>query len=82
MGLPCVSTDCPCGGSRHLIQDGVSGLLTPVGDAEAFAEAMCKIADSEDFAQELGKNAKLTRQTHAAETIIKAYFDFFETVAK
>ena len=53
-----------------------------VGDAEAFAEAMCKIADSEDFAQELGKNAKLTRQTHAAETIIKAYFDFFKTVAK
>ena len=22
MGLPCISTDCPCGGSRMLIKDG------------------------------------------------------------
>ncbi|MBR2309189.1 MAG: glycosyltransferase family 4 protein [Oscillospiraceae bacterium] len=82
MGLPCVSTDCPCGGSRHLIQDGVNGLLVPVGDAPALAAAMKKIAESDAFAQSIGKQAQQTRKTHAAETIIEQYFTFIRKTAK
>ena len=46
MGLPCVSTDCPCGGSRELIQDGINGELVPVGDRKALADAMGRVADN------------------------------------
>lgn len=38
-GLPCISTDCPTGPSA-LISNGENGLLVPVGDAEAMAQAM------------------------------------------
>lgn len=28
IGIPCISTDCPCGGPRMVINDGENGLLT------------------------------------------------------
>ena len=35
LGLACIATDCPCGGPRELIRDGVNGFLVPVGSAES-----------------------------------------------
>jgi glycosyltransferase involved in cell wall biosynthesis len=32
LGLPCISTDCPCGGPRELIYKGYIGMLVPVDD--------------------------------------------------
>ena len=57
LGLPVVSTDCPCGGPSTLIEDGVNGLLVPVGDAYALADAFRKILSDPQYAQKLGDNA-------------------------
>lgn len=38
-GLPVVSTRCP-GGPAEILQDGYSGILTPVGDDQALAESL------------------------------------------
>ncbi len=57
LGLPCVSTDCPCGGPRYLIRDGINGLLVPVGDADKMAEAMRKILSDSNMAENIGKEA-------------------------
>lgn len=81
MGLPCISTDCPCGGSRHLISNNDNGLLVPVGDVEALSKAMALIADQPSFAWELGRNAEKTRETHSEENIITQYFSFIRNVA-
>ena len=37
LGLPAVATRCPFG-PDEIVVDGVTGLLVPVGDAEALAE--------------------------------------------
>lgn len=49
MGVPCVSTDCPSGGPRELIEDGVNGLLIPVGDSEALARCLEKLVTETDI---------------------------------
>ncbi len=58
LGIPVIATDCPCGGPAELIQDGVSGLLVPVGDAFALADAFRRILEDEDFERKLGEEAR------------------------
>lgn len=57
LGLPCISTDCPCGGPRMLIQPGENGLLFPVRNEEALLEAMHKMVSDPEAAAAMGKNA-------------------------
>lgn len=73
LGVPVISTDCPIGGSKMLIQDKDNGLLTPVGDAEALAKAMCYMAEDEDRAELMGKHAEAVRQEYASETICQKW---------
>ncbi len=80
MGLPCVSTDCPVGGSRLIIQDGISGILTPVGASKDFAEAMCKIAASKEYADMLSGNAVRVRREYATDVIVKRYLQYVESI--
>jgi glycosyltransferase involved in cell wall biosynthesis len=42
-GLPVVSTDCPAG-PAYLLEQGASGLLVPVDDPDAMAEAVIRVA--------------------------------------
>lgn len=57
LGIPVVSTDCPCGGPATLIEDGVNGLLVPVGDAFALSDAFRKILSDAEYAEKMGENA-------------------------
>lgn len=57
LGIPVIATDCPCGGPAELIQDGVNGLLVPVGDAFALADAFRRILEDAEFERRLGEEA-------------------------
>ena len=57
IGVPVICTDCPVGGARMVIDDGINGLLVPVNDINAMSEAMGKIADSSELAESLSKNS-------------------------
>lgn len=69
LGLPCVSTDCPCGGPHYLIKDGVNGLLVPVSDADKMAEAMRKILSDSNLAENMGKEAMKIAEELAPDKI-------------
>lgn len=76
MGLPCISTDCPIGGSTLCIQDGKNGLLVPVGDAVALKKAMERIAGDKHLAEELGKNAVLVRERFSEDVIAEKWYEY------
>ena len=40
VGVPAISTDCPCGGPRSIIQNSSQGELVPCGDAQRMANAL------------------------------------------
>lgn len=73
MGIPTISTDCPIGGSSMCIEDGVSGLLVPVGDAAKLAEAMKKLAEDDVYANSLGQKASEIRNKYDENTITECW---------
>ena len=81
LGLPVVSTDCPCGGPAMLIKQGENGLLVPVGDSDALADAFRKILSDQKFAFKLGKNAyEITKKLHP-DTVNREWESFLTSVA-
>lgn len=65
MGMPCISTDCPCGGPRDLIEDGVNGYLVPVDDVDEMADRLEKLLLDSDLRKQLGAEAlKIVDKLH------------------
>lgn len=63
LGIPCISTDCPCGGPRMLMEGKENGILVPVGNSEKMAEAMRTILRDDELWQKYSKNAyKITKE--------------------
>lgn len=69
LGIPVIATDCPIGGSRMYIQDGVNGLLVPVGDVKALAAAMDKLAGDSTLGRRLGREAAKLKEALAVGEI-------------
>lgn len=75
IGLPTICTDCPAGGARAVIKDHENGILTPVGDAEALANAMAEVAEDPELAQKLSKNGSRIRETQNVDKIINQWME-------
>jgi len=58
LGIPCIATDCPCGGPAFLIQPEENGLLVPVGDEAALVQAMRSILSDGEAAARMGRKAQ------------------------
>lgn len=78
LGLPVISTDCPIGGSRMLISDKENGLLTPVGDPQAFADAMCYVAADAERAEKMGMQAEYVKQMYSEDNICRRWISEIE----
>jgi len=73
IGLPTVSTDHPAGGARSLIENGKNGLLTPVGNKEAMAEAIVSLLRDPVYAQKMSAQSRKIRQQLASDVIAKQW---------
>ena len=82
MGIPCISTDCPCGGPKMLIADGKSGILVPVGDANKLADALQRVLNDKEFAEQLGSEAKRKAEEFRPEYIFEQWKNYIYHVSK
>ncbi len=65
MGLPVISTDCPCGGPAELVRDGENGLLVAPGDIAGLERALERILSDGEEAERMGrKAAELAKAYH------------------
>jgi glycosyltransferase involved in cell wall biosynthesis len=76
LGIPVISTDCPCGGPAQLIEDGVNGLLVPVGDAYALADAFRRILEDVELETRLQENSYKITQKLAPDKVCKQWRDY------
>lgn len=62
LGIPVISTDCPIGGSGMHIENGINGLLVPVGEIQPMADAMSRIADDREFSARISREGCKLRE--------------------
>ena len=81
-GLACISTDCPCGGPRFLIQNEENGLLVPVGDQPALERALRRVLADTALRNKISQNAVQIQQTLPPEVIYRRWTDFLAHMAR
>ena len=69
IGMPVVCTDCPIGGAKAAIADGENGLLVPIKDADALANAINRVIEDQVFALDLSNNASSIRNSISLDKI-------------
>lgn len=82
LGIPVIATDCPCGGAATLIQSGENGILIPVGDAYALADALRKVLTDREFAQKLSDRAYESSQMFHPAKVNRIWEKYLHTVTK
>jgi len=80
-GLPIVTTDTP--GCREVVADGLNGLLVPVGDSKALANALGKLIRDADMRQKMGEQSRLRAITeYSLEAVINETLEIYQEVLK
>ena len=69
IGMPVVCTNCPIGGAKATITDGENGLLVPIQNSEALANAMNRVIEEDGLADKLSQNASKLRESLSLEAI-------------
>ena len=82
LGLPVISTNCPCGGPDILIKNQENGILVSTNDAKELSDNIKKILENSHLAAKLGKEARnIIVQTHP-DKINKQWLDYIEKILK
>jgi glycosyltransferase involved in cell wall biosynthesis len=77
VGLPVVSFDCPTG-PRHIIADGVSGLLAANQDVDDFCEKVLSLTGDDVRLRQLGDGAKQTAACFSTGVVMQQWTALFE----
>lgn len=78
VGMSVISTNCPIGGPAMVIENGVNGLLVPVGDKEALYNAMLSFVRDEAYAEKLGEEALKIKEKLAIGVICDQWLDYIK----
>ena len=81
MGKLIVSTDCPTG-PREILDEGKAGLLVPVGDASAMADALQQLLTDETLRSELLRHAQEHRRCFLFESTRKQFDEVINSNSK
>jgi len=77
LGLPLVSTSCPCGPSE-LIENGVNGFLVEKSDKEAVSEALCRLIEDPQLRKAMGKASCDKAMAFTKEKIMSQWDSLFK----
>jgi len=75
LGIPCVSTDCPCGGPREILENGKSGILVEINNSQKLAEGIIKIVENEKIANKFGINTNKNQINYKTDLIVSKWFE-------
>lgn len=80
LGLPIVATDCPCGGPRTVMKDGVNGLLIPIMDQKALENGIHRLIENPEYAERLGEKAREISRIANPKAVFEQWRDYMEEI--
>ena len=81
LGIPCVSTDCPCGGPSFLIKNNKNGFLVRVNNKEDLKNTIkCVLKKEKDELDVISKNAKETASELTEEKINNIWYTYINNI--
>lgn len=78
VGVPVISTDCPCGGPKILVRDGIDGRLVPCGDVEYLANLLCQKLNDKNI-ENMGISAKQRAEIFREDKIYRQWEYFISS---
>lgn len=81
VGVPCISTDCPCGGPLMLFENNREALVS-VGDADEMADRMKAFLLNKQKSKEIGAKMKEYSLAFTPERIFKKWDEYVNEVFK
>lgn len=82
LGISCISTDCPCGGPRFLIQNNENGILVPVNDVNAMSDSILSLIENAKKCDKIGKNATMIGQLLNPDCITNTWLKYIDQIVK
>ncbi len=80
-GVPCISTDCPCGGPKSLITDKVNGRLISIKNEQQLANVLVELLDNKEMATGLGTEAQKRAFEFSPSKIYETWHKYVKFVA-
>lgn len=73
VGVPVISTDCPCGGPKMIVKHKENGLLVPMRNSKLLLEAIIAIDDSDELRNRIKRNSKKTAEKFKPDVIFSKW---------
>jgi glycosyltransferase involved in cell wall biosynthesis len=80
MGLPVITTKVS--GTEELIQNGINGYVTPIGDVEKFASCLNILMSNGDLVHKMSENNKLMAYKFSADKIVEQWKKLIYQIVK
>ena len=80
LGIPSISTDCPTGGSKELIEDGTNGFLVPVNDPAALCSKMLEI--NEKTSDYFFLNTRTMVDNYSPKATVTKWIEYINNLSK
>ena len=79
-GVPCIATDCPCGGVKYLLRNGENAPLVPCRDSVALAQQMVRLLSNDEERAMVGSAVKKRAEVFRAEHIYEQWTGYLQKV--
>ena len=78
-GLPVIATNV--GGIPEIVRDGQNGILVPPQDQNSLVNAICRVLDDSELANNLARRARMSvEQSYSIQAITEAYTKIYLSV--
>lgn len=82
LGIPSISTDCPCGGPKFLINNNENGMLVKINDTKELKETVIKVLQDEKLRKKIGNKSTEIKIQLNPKKINQKWYEYVEKIAK